>query len=325
VHADDRERVASEVRQAIDRGEPLAIAYRIQRPDGSFRYVRHVSAFMAGEDGRPTNLRIGTVHDITELRATEEELRRARDEAERANRSKSEFLANVSHELRTPLNAIIGFSDVLLDGTFGELGNPRFREYIGDINDSGRHLLELINDILDLSKAEAGRLELSEEDIVVERLIRQTVRLVHDRAQRSDIAVVQNVPAEMPLISVDPRKLRQVLLNLLSNAVKFTPAGGSVTVEAQVLEGGGLDIVVADTGIGMGVEEIDRALEVFGQVDSALARRYEGTGLGLPLAHAIVLLHDGELLIESAPGDGTRVTVRLPAERVMPMPLRQAP
>ena len=236
----------------------------------------------------------------------------------------SEFLANVSHELRTPLNAIIGFSDVLLDGTFGEIESARSREYIGDINESGRHLLELINDILDLSKAEAGRLELTEEDIVVDRLIRQSVRLVRERAERAGIEIVVDSPAGLPMVHVDARKLRQVLLNLLSNAVKFTPVDGEVRVLAELQETGELDVIVADTGIGIQKDDIDRAFEVFGQVDSALARRFEGTGLGLPLARAIVELHDGEVLIDSKPHGGTRVTVRLPGHRVLSGPSRQA-
>ena len=324
VHTDDRERLVAELARTACRREPAELSYRIQLPDGTVRHVHEVSEFLIDENGAPTARRIGTVHDITETRETEEALRRARDEAEYANRSKSEFLANVSHELRTPLNAIIGFSDVVLDGTFGDIGNPRYREYIGDINDSGRHLLELINDILDLSKAEAGRLELSEEEVVIDRLIRQSVRLVRERAERSGIEIGVNLPADLPLVNVDARKLRQVLLNLLSNAVKFTPAGGDVTVLALEIDSGELDITVADTGIGMQADDIDRAFEVFGQVDSALARRFEGTGLGLPLARAIVELHDGKLLINSHPDGGTKVTVRLPAERVMPSNSKRA-
>ena len=318
LYPDDHDWVAAEFTRAAASGDPLDIEYRVTRTDGAVRYVHEVSEVVVDENGRKTKRRIGTVHDITERRETEEALRRTRDEAEQANRAKSEFLANVSHELRTPLNAIIGFSDILLDGTFGDIANARYRGYIGDINESGRHLLELINDILDLSKAEAGRLELSDEEVVVDRLIRQSVRLVRDRAERAGLDIRLDLPAGLPLIMVDARKLRQVLLNLLSNAVKFTPSGGGITVRARTQETGGLDIVVADTGIGMQTDDIDRAFEVFGQVDSALARRYEGTGLGLPLARAIVELHGGELLIDSHPDGGTWVTVRLPTERVMP-------
>jgi len=318
LHPDDREWVAAEFERTVASREPLDIEYRVLRADGSVRYVHELSQPLVDESGAMTNRRIGTLHDITERRESEEALRRARDEAEKANRTKSEFLANVSHELRTPLNAIIGFSDVLLDGIFGDIGNPRYREYIGDINESGRHLLELINDILDLSKAEAGRLELSEEEVVVDRLIRQSVRLVRDRAQRSGLEIALDLPSDLPVVVVDARKLRQVLLNLLSNAVKFTPAGGDIRVSAHRRDEGGLDIVVADTGIGMQTRDIERAFEVFGQVDSALARRFEGSGLGLPLASAIVELHGGDLQIDSRPEGGTRVTVRLPPERVMP-------
>jgi PAS domain S-box-containing protein len=324
VHPDDRDRVADELARTATEREPVDIEFRILRPDGAIRHVREVSEFLVDEKGDQTNRRIGTVHDISERRETEEALRRARDEAEHANRTKSEFLANVSHELRTPLNAIIGFSDVLLDGTFGNIENARYREYVGDINESGRHLLELINDILDLSKAEAGRLELSEEEVVIGRLIRQSVRLVRDRAERSGIEIGIDLTNDLPLVRVDARKLRQVLLNLLSNAVKFTPAGGEVMILASPRASGELDITVADTGIGMQAQDIDRAFEVFGQVDSALARRFEGTGLGLPLARAIVELHDGKLLIDSRPDGGTRVTVRLPGERVMQRQSRQA-
>jgi len=317
IHPDDRERVSAYLVETAGNRLPTDVEYRVLWPNGEVRYLHEQAEFMVDDRGRPINRRIGAIHDVTEERRTAEALRSARDDAERASRAKTEFLATISHELRTPLNAIIGFSEVILEGMFGPLENPRYSEYVRDINESGRHLLELINDILDLAKAEAGRLQLNEDIVNLRTVVEQSTKLFRERADRSGVTLIATTPRHLPRLKADTRKLRQVLLNLVSNAVKFTPDHGRIEVSAELREDGGVDIVVADTGIGMTGADMARAFEVFGQVDSALNRRYEGTGLGLPLARAVLQLHDGELIMDSVLGKGTRVVARFPAWRSM--------
>ncbi len=258
--------------------------------------------------------------EVTRREKTEADLRSAMDRAEFANRSKSEFLANMSHELRTPLNAIIGFAQVLQDEMFGALGDPRYRDYATDINDSGQHLLNLINDILDLSKIEAGKGELLEDDIDVPPLLRSALNMVRERATSGDVTLETEIPDGLPALHADERKLKQILVNLLSNAVKFTKPGGVVTLRTWSNVESGYLFQVQDTGIGMSQEDIPKALSPFGQVDSALNRQYEGTGLGLPLSKTLTELHGGSLDLQSEPGVGTTVTLRLPAARLCPTP-----
>jgi len=242
--------------------------------------------------------------------------RAAKDEAVLANRGKTEFLANMSHELRTPLNAIIGFSEIIANQMFGPTGSPRYVDYARDILDSGTHLLKIVNDILDLSKVEVGQLVLHEEECDLAAIVAASLRLVQDRAKDGGLQLEQRLAPELPPVRADGRVLKQILLNLLSNAVKFTAPGGTITVGAA-LDGDGLSLSVADTGIGMAAADIPRALAAFGQVDSALNRKYEGTGLGLPLVKALTELHGGLLDLESELGVGTTATVRLPRERMI--------
>jgi signal transduction histidine kinase len=258
--------------------------------------------------------------EVARRERTEADLRAARDQAEFANRSKSEFLANMSHELRTPLNAIIGFAQVLRDEMFGALGNTRYRDYAADINDSGQHLLGLINDILDLSKIESGKAELHEDDIEVAPLLRSALNMVHERATSGGVTLETEIPDALPALHADERKLKQILVTLLSNAVKFTRPGGVVTLRTWYNAKSGYLFQVQDTGIGMAQEDIPKALSPFGQVDSALNRQYEGTGLGLPLSKTLTELHGGTLDLQSEPGVGTTVTLRLPAARLCPAP-----
>ena len=255
------------------------------------------------------------LRDVTGRKRVEVALRAAKEQAESANRIKSQFLANISHELRTPLNAVIGFSEVLTAGYAGDL-SAKQREYVEDIRVSGQHLLSLINDILDLSKAEAGKLELVEEQVVVDALVGQAVGMLRERAEVAGISVCSEVSPGLPVLSGDGRKIKQIVLNLLSNAIKFTPAGGRVTITAGRGSDGGLRIVVADTGIGMSRDELDVALEAFGQVDSKLNRRFDGTGLGLPLARMLAELHGGSLTLDSEKNIGTTATLLLPAARL---------
>ncbi len=254
--------------------------------------------------------------EVESHRLTEAKLRRAKEDAERADRAKSAFLANTSHELRTPLNAIIGFSEVIRNETFGPIDNPRYLDYLKDIYDSGCHLLRIINDILDLSKIEAGKATLDKEERVeLAPTIETAARMVQTQAEAERITVALELDAALPAVSGSARMLQQVFINLLANAVKFTPTGGRVTVRGAARGADEVAITISDTGIGMSDEDIEIALTAFGQVDSKMARRYEGTGLGLPLAKAIVELHHGRLAIDSEPGSGTTVLVVLPRWR----------
>jgi signal transduction histidine kinase len=262
--------------------------------------------------------------EVAERRRAEERLRAAKDEADLANRAKSEFLANMSHELRTPLNAIIGFSEIMRDGRFGALGNPQYLAYIRDIHESGEHLLGIINQVLDMAKIEAGKVELRESPVDVPGAIRAIVRLIAPRAADSGVEIGVAAPTDLPALHADDRLVRQMLLNLLSNAVKFTPAGGTVTVEATVETSGGLAVRIVDTGIGMAPQDIRNVLKPFGQVEGALSRKHGGTGLGLPLAKSFAELHGGTLALESALGAGTTATVRFPKERVQAPGARRA-
>ena len=246
-----------------------------------------------------------------------EALRLSKVQAERANRAKSEFLAAMSHELRTPLNAIIGFSEIIKDETFGPVGSTKYRDYAGDINESGQHLLGLVNDILDLSKIESGTDELQEDKIEIPEIIRSALMLVGQRAEQGGIKLELELADQLPALRADERKLKQILVNLLSNAIKFSDAGGEVALRAWCRMGSGHVFQIIDTGIGIAPEDIPKALSQFGQVDGDLNRQYEGTGLGLPLTKALVELHGGTLDLQSQVGVGTTATVRFPAERIV--------
>jgi signal transduction histidine kinase len=260
--------------------------------------------------------------DISALKKREEELRAAKEQAEKANRAKSNFLALMSHELRTPLNAINGFSEMMHKEILGPI-SARYREYACDINQSGEYLLSVINDILDMAKIEAGKVELVWGAVTVSEVVSGCIRLIEHRAARSQVTVTSHLLTDMTIMA-DEMRLKQVVLNLLTNAVKFTPAGGKVEVVAFLEDDGSPAIRVSDTGIGMSAAEIPRALAAFEQADSSVSRKFGGTGLGLPLSRRLVQLHGGALTIESKPGQGTSVTVRLPAS-VPVTPIAAAP
>jgi signal transduction histidine kinase len=244
--------------------------------------------------------------------------------AEEASRAKSTFLATISHELRTPLNAIIGFSEILKSQMFGPLGSARYRGYVDDIHGSGIHLLGLVNDLLDLAKAEAGKHELHEDQIDVGEIADTCRRLMAERAHDAGVRLDIVDRLDGHLFRGDERKMRQIILNLLSNAVKFTPTGGLVAVDIGLAGDGGLQVGVRDTGIGMAAADIAKALEPFGQVSDVLTRETGGTGLGLPLSVKLVELHGGRLAIESSLGSGTTVTLAFPAERTVRPALPQS-
>lgn len=274
-----------------------------------------LSAEILKQDDREILLIVG--RDISAHKQAEAELKASKEAADLANRSKSEFLANMSHELRTPLNAILGFSEIIKDQLHGPIGDSKYVEYAKDIHQSGAHLLEIINDILDLSKIEAGRLEVHEQDVSVSEVAANCLRLIEPRAFEAGVTVRSDVPEGLPILMADERLMKQVLLNLLSNAVKFTPKGGRIDVEARLLGDGRLEISVADTGIGMDEEGIERALRPFGQVDTSFSRKHQGSGLGLPLVVAFTERQGGCFDLESAIGKGTRVTLTFPPGKLV--------
>lgn|GEM_PF-1269018 len=289
-------------------------------------------------EGRKVNNYVISSTDITNLKqadeklaeyaknlsATNEELQTALVKANEANKAKSEFLAVMSHELRTPLNAIIGFAEIMQMGVFGDIENKNYKEYLTNIGDSGKHLLSVINDILDVSKVEAGKLELVEEYLVLGDVVESAVRLIREKAEESDLDLTVNMEKDVPLLKGDERRLKQVVLNLLSNAVKFTPEGGAIRVFSGMGEDGGHILTISDTGIGIAEADLAVALSPFGQVDRRLSRRYEGTGLGLPLCKGLIEQHDGVLELSSKEGVGTTVIVRFPPSRAMPKGVSKA-
>jgi signal transduction histidine kinase len=250
--------------------------------------------------------------DVTKEKAHEEALTQAKQSAEAANHAKTDFLSMMSHELRTPLNAIIGFSDIMLSGVFGPIGSPKYLEYARDVNRSGRLLLEMINDILDLSKIEAGHYELDIQDISVAPIIEDSISVLRAAAKQREVEL--SFTANGPLrVKADDRALKQILLNLLSNAVKFTPSGGRVNLAASTAPQATVRIAVTDTGIGIAPADLDRVFEPFRRANASVSRTHEGTGLGLAITKHLVELNGGQLSLKSQLGFGTTVTVCLPS------------
>ncbi|MCC7047899.1 MAG: PAS domain S-box protein [Alphaproteobacteria bacterium] len=299
----------------LDRHEPFRdFVYRGIRDSGQLAYVSASGKPIFDGAGRFLGYR-GSARDVTAAVVAAEQLQGAMAEAEAASNAKIAFLANMSHELRTPLNAILGFADMIRSQIFGA-NDPRYTTYARFICDSGKHLLNLVNDVLDMAKIDAGRLELSAGDVDLGDMVAQQMALMAPRARDGGVALESEAGPTL-IVRADEQRLRQVVLNLLSNAIKFTPAGGKVTLRIGVCDGGRASIVIADTGIGMDADEVELALQPFRQVESHLDRTREGTGLGLPITKSLVELHGGELRIESEKGKGTTVTVLLPAASVV--------
>ncbi|MEI9886149.1 MAG: ATP-binding protein [Rhizomicrobium sp.] len=313
IHPDDRERFHSKFGGPSSPTADLARneEVRIRRAqDGEERVVAIKGRILRDADGVPTRA-IGTMADITEQRRREAELADAKTLADKANKAKSEFLASMSHELRTPLNAIIGFSDFIRHGTFGAVQPVKYREYIDDIYASGRHLLSLINDVLDMAKIEAGKLELHLEEVHIAAVVSGAMHLIEHQAAEAGLVLDSQIDDGITLMA-DGRAVTQVLVNLLSNAVKFTGHGGRITVFATHMPGGQVAIGVQDTGIGMSADGLVKALEPFGQVSHAVTFEGRGTGLGLPLVKSLIEAHGAVFRIESVLGQGTRVWGEFP-------------
>ena len=300
------------------RPAPMSSEEEIVDREGKTHVLLATRAVFNGDDGEDSMV-VTVWLDITERKAAERDLLMAKEQAELANRSKTEFLANMSHETRTPLNAIIGFSQVIAGEMLGPIGTPKYIGYARDILASAEHLLGIINDILDLSKLEAGKLDLAEEVLDLAKLIDDLTLLAEAKARASEIRISLRHEGIIPALRADPRKLKQIVLNLLINAIKFSHPGSEVAIVLRNVVGA-VAIDVADHGIGMDAEEVALAMTRFGQVASAWTRKHDGTGLGLPLAVGLTELHGGALTIRSTKGVGTTVTVAFPRDRSLPLP-----
>ena len=323
VHPDDLRAIQAAFMEASYFARAATAEIRLKRADGTFVWSEIRCRPAAPANGKAADI-VAVTRDITERKGHERALIEARDLAEEANRAKSSFLANMSHELRTPLNAIIGFSEVMTHEMFGPVGSPRYLEYSRLIHESGGHLLELINGILDMSKIEAGKFELSEEIFDLEETASACARFVRQPAERAGVALRISVASGARTIFADKRAIKQILVNLLSNGVKFTPRGGEVRIIAS-LDTRGIEIAVCDSGIGISARDLERLGQPFEQVEGEHVRSKEGTGLGLALVKALAAMHGGAATVESALGVGTTVRVRLPYAAVDERGARLAP
>jgi PAS domain S-box-containing protein len=310
VHPEDRAE-AEKISRRPPRGETYTATYRARHADGHYVWIEATTRSVFDEQTGEFQHVVAVSRDVSERKRQELEMKAAREAAEAANRAKSAFLANMSHELRTPLNAILGFADIMRDEMFGPVGNARYREYVSLIHNSGELLLDLIGDVLDMAKIEAGKLQLVFEDLNISEILNECAQIMEDRARNGGVAV--EVKSNGIICSADRRAMKQIVFNLLSNAIKFTPAGGQVEI-SDAFVGDCVRITISDTGIGIEANDLPRLANPFEQVcaDPKLAKG--GTGLGLSLVRALAEKHGGTLTIESRPGDGTTVIVEFPRD-----------
>lgn len=312
VHKRDVGHMMQAFQRAIIEQNDYDVDFRVVRADGSVAYVRCEGRCELDTEGDVTAL-YGVMQDITEQTEYAMELRKAKDAAEQAYASKSRFLANMSHELRTPLNAIIGFADMLSSQMLGALGNEKYIDYAGNIKKSGEHLLDLITDILDMSKIEAGKYELDLETISLGAVVSTAMQMIESRAGEGVIALETTITGDGPEITADRRAVMQIMLNILSNAVKFTEPGGSITTSIEEFENH-VTVRVKDTGVGIPANKLSAVLLPFEQVSTAFTRNHEGSGLGLTITKELAELHGGMISLESKEGEGTTASIRLPRD-----------
>ncbi len=317
VADDEKEATRLNHKKFVSVGGRSAGEVKILRKSGGVANVLFTSATLKLSQNR--RFIITTMMDITHRKQIEESMRLARDQANQANSAKSTFLANMSHELRTPLNAIIGFSELMIKGTFGSVGNDKYTEYLGDIHMSAELLLGIINEVLDMSKIEAGSIEMVDEIFDINDVIASVSRMLMSRVVADNIEIVIDVDEDIPLINADYRLIRQSLINLVSNAIKFSPQGSKITVSAKIIKNGDMQISIIDKGIGIAKDQIPVVLEPFGQVANngeGLVANNQGTGLGLPLAKAMIEMHGGQFKLTSEVGVGTVAKFTIPEFRV---------
>lgn len=320
IIADDERDLARKNHEEFIRGGIRSSGeMKLARKNGSIANVLFTTATL--ELSQKRRFQVTTIMDITLRKQMEFSLRIAKEQADAANQAKSAFLANMSHELRTPLNAIIGFSEMMIKKTFGPLGHDKHYEYLDDIHMSAKHLLEIINEVLDMSKIEAGKVELDEQEIDMRGLIDSVVRIMANRAFNSGLEIKEIVDNNLPALYADPRLLRQILINLLTNAIKYSHKSGDINVTASLNTAGQIQLIVQDFGVGIPKERIKDAMQPFGQIhDPTRANTQQGTGLGLPLTKAMAELHGGKLYLESDTGQGTKITITFPKERAITQP-----
>lgn len=314
VHPHDRDLFMSTLEQTYREKSQCDFSICVVRDDESELFVRLDGSCEFDKDGNVSAL-FGVCQDISEQKATEMALIQALNQAKEANQAKSDFLANMSHELRTPLNAIIGFGQVIAGELFGSIGNVRYREYASDILASGEHLLDIIDDLLDLSKIEAGEFELHEEDLDLVELARDVIKLMGPQSDKLDITLSLQTVQDEIWMRADRRTLRQIMMNLLSNAIKFSNAGDVAILAVEDAWEDGIVLTIRDTGIGIDEEDLTRVMQPFGQVANPLSRNHTGTGLGLPIVKALIKLHGGKFEIDSALGLGTTIKAIFPSDR----------
>jgi cell cycle sensor histidine kinase DivJ len=312
VHVADRPLYLTALSRAEAGSEPVSVAFRVRRlgPGDTVEYVPvEMRCRLAAV--RDSLCLVAVTRDVSDREAHEAELIRARDSAEEASRAKTEFLANMSHELRTPLNAVIGFADILSGELFGKLSEARYREYARLIHESGKHLLNVVNDILDMSKVEAGKFRLVKEPVDVGALVALSCDIMRHAAEQRSLALIADVAPGLPALPADRRTCKQMLLNLIANAIKFTDPGGVVRVSAREAHGN-IELGVADNGIGIAKQDLPKLGNPFVQANNAYGRAGHGTGLGLSVVSALAELHGGRLILESTLGQGTTATIILP-------------